>query len=207
MSDPFASGAPPASVRNAPAIQEILSRVWAPLIANGGAVLEAASGSGYHAYTFAKAFPKLAWQSTDGDAESCRNLARVMATAALPNLKPPLQLDVSAAAWPVTSTDAMLCINMIHISPWAATLDLFKGAARILAPGSTLVTYGPYSLNGDFLAESNVAFDQSLRTRNPDWGLREVTDVAGAASEHGFTHAETLRMPANNLMLVFTLRG
>jgi len=92
---------------------------------------------------------------------------------------------------------------MIHISPWAATVGLFTGAARLMPTHGLVVTYGPYSIDGDFQAESNIAFDQSLKARNPAWGIRDVKDVAAVAATHGFRHTETIRMPANNLMLVF----
>jgi hypothetical protein len=200
--DPFVNGAPPASVRNAPVIRDVLARVFASQIENGGLVLEIASGSGYHAYFFAQAFPKLRWQPTDADEESCHALAAVVKTADLKNLRAPLHLNV-CAPWPIKTADALVCINMIHISPWAATLALFAGAAKILTAGAPLVTYGPYSINDDFLAESNIAFDQSLQARNPAWGIRDVKDVTQVAGVNGFQHMETVRMPANNLTLVF----
>ena len=105
--------------------------------------------------------------------------------------------------WLVTEADALVCINMIHISPWAATVALFEGAARVLAPGAPMLTYGPYIMHGDFGAESNIDFDQSLKSRNPEWGLREVDDVTRTAMILGFTLDEIVPMPANNLSLVF----
>ncbi len=193
--------APPASVRNAPPILEVLTRVLSPPAFTGRDLIEIAAGSGYHAPIFAKALAHLTWQPTDADALCLQSIAAHVAAAGLANLRTPLALDVSAATWPVTAADAMLCINMIHISPWAATLGLFAGAARLGA--GVVMTYGPYSIDGDFQAESNVAFDQSLRMRNSAWGIRDVKDVAAVAASHGFTHDETVRMPANNLMLIF----
>jgi hypothetical protein len=117
-------------------------------------------------------------------------------------LRPPLALDVRAP-WPAVGADAIVCINMIHISPWAATLALIENAARVIPEDGRLVTYGPYSIDGDFLAESNVAFDASLKERNPEWGIRDVRAIEAAARENGLALMETVRMPANNLMLIF----
>ncbi|MBY0509916.1 MAG: DUF938 domain-containing protein [Rhodospirillaceae bacterium] len=195
--------APPASVRNAPPILDVLARVLSPAAFIGRELVEIAAGSGYHAPIFARALPHLRWQPTDADALSLQSIAAHVAAAGLANLRTPLALDVTAATWPVTAADAILCINMIHISPWAATLGLFAGAARLMPQKGLVITYGPYSIDGDFQAESNVAFDQSLRARNSAWGIRDVKDVAAVAAGHGFAHDETVRMPANNLMLIF----
>lgn len=195
--------APPASVRNAGPILEVLQRVLTPPAFTGHAVVEIAAGSGYHGPVFAKALPHLVWQPTDADAACRASIAQHVAAAALPNLRPPLALDVCAAEWPVASADAIVCINMIHISPWTATEGLFQGAARLMPGAGVIVTYGPYAIDGDFLSASNVDFDQSLKARNPAWGIRDVQDVAAVASAQGFAHDETLRMPANNLMLIF----
>ena len=193
--------APPASVRNAAPILDVLKRVLAPPSFLGRSVLEIAAGSGYHGPIFARALPHLTWQPSDPDADARSSIAAHVTAAALPNLHPPLELDVCATAWPVETAGAIVCINMIHISPWSATLGLFNGAAR--AKTHTVVTYGPYSVDGNFLAESNIAFDQSLRARNAAWGIRDVHHVARVAATCGFAHDETVAMPANNLMLVF----
>ena len=193
--------APPAAVRNAEPILDVLRRILSPPDFTGNRLLEIAAGSGYHAACFARALPHLSWQPTDADTGSRGSIAAHVAAAALPNLRAPLPLDVCEEPWPVSGTDAILCINMIHISPWEATAALFRGARQLTA--SMVVTYGPYSIDADLLAESNVAFDQSLRSRNPAWGIRDVRDVARVAADHGYRHAETERMPANNLMLVF----
>lgn len=193
---------PPPAVRNTPHLAEVLSRV----LPAAGLVLEIASGSGYHAAAFAAAFPQLSWQPTDPNPEARTSIAAYVADLGLANLKQPLALDVTQTSWPVTEATAVMCINMIHISPWAATLGLFAGAAKILPAGTPLFTYGPYIMHGDFIAESNVAFDQSLKARNPDWGLREVDDVVAVADKAGFTLAEIIPMPANNQSLVFRKR-
>jgi hypothetical protein len=107
----------------------------------------------------------------------------------------------------VTRVDAVVCINMIHISPWAATLALFAGAARLLARGRLLITYGPYRIHGDYQAESNRAFDDSLRMRNPAWGVRDVTALDDVAATEGFTRVLMRAMPANNHVLAFRRAG
>jgi SAM-dependent methyltransferase len=193
---------PPAAVRNAGPITEVLARVLAPYRERKGAILEIAAGSGYHAAHFAGAFPELTWQPSDPDAAARESISEYAATSGLANLRPPLALDVRAP-WPAVNADAIVCINMIHISPWAATLALFENAARIIPNDGRLITYGPYAIDGDFLAESNVAFDASLKDRNPEWGIRDVREIEKVARTNGLMLAETVRMPANNLTLIF----
>ena len=194
---------PPASVRNTPPLTEVLTRILAPNPKPCGVVLELASGSGYHASAFAAALPHLTWQPTDPDETALASIKAYVDDAGLANLRPPLALDVRAEHWLAPAVDAMVCINMIHISPWASTVGLFKGAGRMLATGRTLITYGPYAINGDFQAESNVAFDQSLRARNAEWGVRDLKDILPLAEAHGLALAECISMPANNHTLVF----
>jgi SAM-dependent methyltransferase len=186
-------------LRNRDAIAAVLGD-WLPA---SGTVLEVASGSGEHAVHFAAAFPKLDWQPSDPDPSALASIAAWSAEAGLPNIAAPLHLDASAPDWPLGHADALLCINMVHISPWAATLGLFAGAARLLGPGAPLILYGPYLEADVATADSNLAFDESLRSRNPDWGLRSVKAVIDAVAPHGFRFAERRTMPANNLMLLF----
>ena len=190
----------PASLRNAEPILAVLRRVLSPPQFTGHRVLEIASGSGYHGATFADALPYLMWQPSDADPAARESIASYVNGGALPNLLAPLALDV-CAPWPVTAADAIVCINMIHISPWTATEALFAGAQRLRA--EIVVTYGSYSIAGDFLAASNVALDASLKERNPAWGIRDVNDVADLAQRNGFRLDETVHMPANNLALIF----
>ena len=164
----------PATLRNRDAIAAVLGD-WLPA---SGTVLEVASGSGEHAVHFAAAFPKLDWQPSDPDPSALASIAAWSAEAGLPNIAAPLHLDASAPDWPLGHADALLCINMVHISPWAATLGLFAGAARLLGPGAPLILYGPYLEADVATADSNLAFDESLRSRNPDWGL----SIRGVAS-------------------------
>ena len=204
MKTPFSEGeASPAAVRNTPPIVDVLQRVLAPHLSRQAVILGIAEGAGYHAFSFAQTFPDFIWQPSDADGEACRRMADIVVRAELANLRPPIQLDVCAQPWPLVKADAIICINMIHISPWEATLALFRGAAKLLTRGQPLLTYGPYSIAGDFLSQSNIGFDQSLRTRNSAWGIRDVNDVERVAKESGFALEETIRMPANNLMLVF----
>lgn len=190
----------PATVRNRDAIAAVLAD-WLP---PAGLVLEVASGSGEHAVHFAAAFPGLQWQPSDPDPAALASIAAWRAEAGLANIAPPLLLDAAAPEWPVGTADALLCINMVHISPWAATRGLLAGAARVLPQGAPLILYGPYLESEVATAPSNLAFDRSLKERDPDWGLRDLDAVKAAAASLAF--AERRAMPANNLMLLFHRR-
>jgi len=189
----------PPVARNRDPILDVLRRIL-PVY---GLVLEVASGSGEHAAYFAQALPSLSWQPTDPDPEALASIAAHRAAVDAPNLLPPLQLDVTAERWPLERTDAIICNNMIHISPWAACEGLIAGAARILPPGGILYLYGPYKIDGRHTAPSNEEFDLSLRSRNPQWGIRDLADVTALAERHNFTLAESVQMPANNLSVIF----
>jgi len=192
---------PPPAVRNTPHLIDVLAKA----LPVAGVVLEIASGSGYHAAHFARAFPHLTWQPSDPDDAARASIAAYVHDEGLANLRPPLALNATDP-WPLASAAAVLCINMIHISPWAATCALFEGAAKILGPGAPLITYGPYIVRGDFRGEGNVAFDASLKSRNPEWGLREVADLEALAATNGFGLEDIVPMPANNLTLVWRKR-
>jgi SAM-dependent methyltransferase len=166
-------------------------------------VLEVASGSGEQVAEFARAFPKLLWQPSDADPAALASIEAWRTEAPAFNLLPPVQLDASALGWPIASAEAVVCINMAHISPWSATEGLMRAAGRVLDPGGPLYLYGPYRQAGVETAPSNEAFDRSLKDRNPEWGLRQVADVGAAAAEHGLVLERTIAMPANNLSLVF----
>ncbi|NIJ39435.1 hypothetical protein FHR22_004185 [Sphingopyxis panaciterrae] len=189
----------PATLRNRDAIAAVLAD-WLP---PSGRVLEVASGSGEHIVHFAAAFGHLIWQPSDPDPAALTSIAAWSAEAGLANVAPPLKLDAAAPGSPLTGADAILCINMVHISPWAATLGLFAAAAQLLPRGAPLVLYGPYIEADVPTAESNRAFDVSLRARNPDWGLRDTAAVEAAAGAAGLSFAGRRAMPANNLMLLF----
>ena len=167
-----------------------------------GTVLEVASGSGEHAAYLAGEFPALDWQPSDADPAGLASIAAWC--AGLDNVAPPLALDAAASDWPVRRADAVLCVNMAHISPWAATLGLLAGARRVLGPAAPLVLYGPFRQAGVPLAPGNAAFDEALRRRDPAWGVRAVEDIADAAA--GLALDRVVPMPADNLTLVFRAR-
>jgi SAM-dependent methyltransferase len=201
MADPTSSDAltSPSFLRNRDPILSVLTRV----LPEGGTVLEIAGGSGEHAVYFAAALPSLIWQPTDLDQVALRSIAAHRAAARLPNVRPPLQLDASARSWPLEHADAVMVINMLHISPWRAAEGLMAGAGRVLRPGSVLYLYGPFRENGVHTAPSNAVFDESLRARNPEWGVRDVADLTELARAHGLSSAERVSMPAINLSLNF----
>jgi hypothetical protein len=168
-----------------------------------GTVLEISSGTGEHAVSFAAAFPALVWQPTDLDPGALASIAAHRADAGLANLLPPLPLDTTAPQWPVAQADAIICINMIHIAPWAACAGLLAGAGRLLPAGGVLYLYGPFKVAGRHTADSNRAFDEDLRARDPAWGVRDLDAVRALAADHGLALVETIAMPANNLSLMF----
>ena len=188
----------PHVARNAGPIAEVLREV----LPERGLVLEVASGSGEHALHFAREFPKLLWQPSDPEPAALRSIEAWRAEAGLFNLLPAISLDARAADWPVAQADAVLAINMVHISPWSATLGLLRGAAKLLAPGAPLYFYGAYRREGVETAPSNEAFDESLRARDPEWGLREMEAVVAEGEARGFALDRVIEMPANNLSLI-----
>ena len=189
----------PAVARNRDSITAVLRDV----LPTSGKVLEVASGSGEHIVHFACEFPALNWQPSDPEAAALASITAWSAEAGLPNIAPPIRIDAMAADWALARADAILCINMIHIAPWAATLGLMAGGGRLLADGTPLYLYGPFRERGVPLAQGNADFDASLKSRDPEWGLRWVHEVAEVAATHGLALTERYEMPANNLSLVF----
>lgn len=187
----------PATARNREPIAAVLDVV----LPRSGTVLEIASGSGEHCAFFAERFPALHWQPSDPEPSALASIAAWC--AGLANVAPPLAIDAAAAQWPVERADAMLCVNMVHISPWEATLGLLDGAARVLPDGAPLILYGPYRRAEAQTAPSNEAFDASLRARDSRWGLRDVADVTAEAAARGLSLERLVEMPANNIMLVY----
>ena len=188
-----------AAERNKGPILDVLQRV----LPDKGLVLEIASGTGQHMLHFAAALPGLRWQPIDADPEAQESISLSVATADLNNVNVALQLDVLKAPWPIREADALLCINMIHISPWAATVALFDGARDMLSAGNVLFVYGPYRCNERHTAPSNEAFDASLRARNPEWGVRDLEAVTKTAATAGFVCEDVIKMPANNFSVIF----
>jgi SAM-dependent methyltransferase len=193
----------PAAERNREPILAELKRV----LPNAGLVLEIASGTGEHIIHFANALPGLTWQPSDSDATFRRSIKAWIAKEAPANVRMPVYLDVLRLPWPVTQADVVLCINMIHVSPWAATQALLDGAKRILPAGGVLFLYGPYRRFGRHTAPSNAAFDEQLRTSDPEWGLRDLEAVTELARAAGFRLGEVVDMPSNNFSVVFRREG
>ena len=188
----------PAALRNREPISVVLGE-WLP---KNGLVLEIASGTGEHVVYFAERFPGLEWQPSDINADALRSITAWHGATGLQNVRVPIELDASAAGWPIESADCVLSINMVHISPWASALGLLDGAARLLPAGGPLILYGPWLSKDIETAPSNLDFDENLRSRDPQWGLRTVEEFAAAALERGLMLERTREMPANNLMLL-----
>ncbi len=192
----------PAAERNAEPILAVLREV----LPAAGTVLEVASGTGQHVATFAAALPALTFQPSEPQTDNHTSIAAW--TEGLDNVRPPLALDVTAESWPIEGVlDAVFCANMIHIAPPEATAGLLRGAARHLRPGGVLVLYGPFRIEGAHTAPSNAAFDASLKSRDPRWGIRDLSVVASQAAALGLTQREVREMPANNKTVVFERIG
>ena len=192
----------PATERNREAILEVLRDVLPPR----GSVLEIASGTGEHVVFFARALPQLRWQPSDASAVHLESIRAWTDESGAQNIAPALLLDVERQPWPVTEADAILNINMIHISPWSATGALFEGAARVLSAAGVLFLYGPFKRGGQHTAESNQRFDERLRAEDSRWGVRDLDEVERTAAAAGFGGAQVVAMPANNLSVVFRRR-
>ncbi|KVV33158.1 SAM-dependent methyltransferase [Burkholderia ubonensis] len=197
--DPSMRLSAPAAERNRGPILDVLRRV----LPARGDVLEIASGTGQHVVHFAAGLPGLHWHPSDPDAQARRSIAAWISQAGLSNVDAPLAFDVRDAAWPFAALDAIVCINMIHIAPWACAEALFAGASRVLRPGGVLVLYGPYRREGRHTAPSNAAFDAQLRSRDPSWGVRDLETVVALGLDRGLDCIEVVEMPANNLSVVF----
>jgi hypothetical protein len=189
----------PATVRN----RDFILNVLFDVLPTTGLILEIASGSGEHVVYFARNFPSLVFQPSDPEPEALLSVAAWVKAAQVTNVRAPIVLDASQSPWPIASADGIICINMVHISPWDATVGLITGAAATLPPGSPLYLYGPYKREGFATAPSNQAFDRNLRDRNPAWGLRDLEAVAAIAQSAGFSVPTVTEMPANNLSVVF----
>ncbi len=188
----------PATERNKAPILDVLRRV----LPARGTVLEVASGTGQHVVHFAGNLPDLNWQPSDPEEGHRASIRARVAAAGLTNVAAPLRLDVLDRPWPVQAIDAIVCINMIHIAPWAAALALLQEAGNLLPGGGVLYLYGPYRRNDQDTAPSNAAFDADLRQRNAAWGVRNLEDVLREAAAVGLELQEIVEMPANNLSVV-----
>ena len=200
---------------DAPAFHRNHEPIWSAiadlLSAQSGDVLEIGSGTGQHAATFAARTPRLTWWPSDVHDSHLKSIEAWRAYSGLANLRAPQRIDLIDPQWSWTSDDgaggaltAMLCINVLHISPWSVSQNLFAGAGRYLRDGGRLFIYGPFKRGGAHTAPSNAAFDASLRAENAEWGVRDVDDLNALAHKAGLAAADVKTMPANNLMLVFT---
>ena len=189
----------PACERNKKAILEVLQQ-HLPQKAH---VLEIASGTGQHAAYFTEKKPRWRIQTTDINPLALASIKAYQTEAERDNFPPPLELSVTDESWPVETFDAALCCNMIHIAPWEACVGLFKGMNKYLKPGACLILYGPFLQEGIETAESNLKFDQSLKQRDPRWGLRSLEKVEELAERYGFRLKQIHQMPAHNLLIVF----
>lgn len=193
----------PSAVRNRDPILAVLRQ---HLPANG-LVLEVASGTGEHIVHFAAAMPGIVFQPSDPEADSRASIDAWVKSLGLSNVRQAIALDAAASCWPIASADAIVCINMIHIAPWEATIGLIRGASRVLNAGAPMVLYGPFREGGRHTARTNATFDADLRARNPLWGVRDLDAVAEFATTNGFVGPQVFRMPANNLCAVFSNGG
>jgi hypothetical protein len=189
----------PSALRNRDEILVELRRA----LPTRGTLLEVASGVGIHCCFFAPHFPSLRWQPTDRDPERLASIRAYAAERVIDNLAAPLELDTTWETWPVEQAAAMVNINMIHASPWEATLGLFAGARRTLSPGGLLFVYGAYKRHGHTTAPSNLAFDARLKERDPRWGVRQLEDVVAAAEAAGLRLEEVRAVPNNNCVVLY----
>ena len=200
--DPSDLHTSPSAVRNTQPIVEVLSSV----LPDQGTAVEIASGTGQHAVAFATQFPRWNWIPSDPHPAARSSIAAWKAKTALKNLGAPVNIDLTKPDWHddvVEPVKAILAINVVHISPWTASLGLVKGAAATLPSGGLLFVYSCFSRDGVHLSDSNIAFDKSLRTRNPLWGVRDTSELASAGQDHGLDLQDIIEMPANNLSLIF----
>ncbi len=193
----------PSAERNKDPILAVLARV----LPTRGLVLEIGSGTGQHVAHFAKAMPDLQWQPSDADIAYRHSVGRWIDKEELANVRPPVLLDVHDASWPVVVVDAVVAINVLHVSPWSASAALFDGARNVVRSDGIVFLYGPFMRTGRHTAPSNAQFDAALRARDPHWGVRDVDDVIAIARAAGFVLAEIAEMPANNLSVIFRNAG
>jgi len=194
--------------RNHQAIWAVLQQF---LAGKSGDVVEAGSGTGQHVVDFARRIAEITWWPSDLNEQHLKSIAAWRAHAGLPNIRPPLRIDLSDPLWCPEMHDgngpgellAVFCANVIHIAPWRIAEGLFAGAGRYLRADGRLFLYGPFKRNGKHTALSNAIFDSSLRDNNAEWGVRDTEDLEKLAASVGLALTEIAQMPANNLILVF----
>ncbi len=192
----------PSATRNSAVILEILKEH----LPETGRALEIASGSGQHAAAFAIAFPRIDWFPSDPDERARISIAAWSRNIAAENLNPPLDIDVTGALWHggvEGPFNALLAINMVHITPWAVTVGLLRGAGELLVRDGLLYLYGPYRRDGAHTAQSNVKFDEWLKGQNEEWGVLDMGEVERQAEVNALHLDKVIDMPANNFSLIF----
>jgi SAM-dependent methyltransferase len=195
----------PAAERNTRPILSVLHEV----LPVEGRALEIASGTGQHAVAFARTFPGLEWHPSDVSQEARASISAWAQEAGCPNLHPPREIDVTQSGWhelPERPFTAVLAINLIHISPWAVTQGLVEGAGRLLKQGGLFYLYGPYRVDGEHTAESNIRFEELLKAQSEEYGVRDMAEVEAEAGKHGFALEQAVAMPANNFSVIFRRR-
>jgi len=198
MSNPEPRHAP-ATMRNRDAIVAVLRDV----LPSTGRILEVASGTGEHAVYFGQQFPDLSFQPSDPDPANLESITAWTNRENVSNVLSPLPLNALTSDWDIDQPAAILCINMIHIAPWEATIGLFNNAAELLRPSAPLYLYGPYFRKGVETAQGNLDFERSLKSRNLQWGIRDVADIDALAAQSGFKRQNLIEMPANNISLIY----
>ena len=193
----------PAPERNKEPILQVLLSNLPQTLGHNGTVLEIGAGTGQHSTYFARKFATSVWQATDPEPLHLKSIQAWIDWSNLLNMPKPLYLDTQKKPWPIRVADAIVCVNMIHVSPWASCTSLFEGAAEILSPNGIIYLYGPFSVGGNYTSQSNAAFHESLKSQNPAWGVRDLDDVKAVAVKYGFRKCETVEMPANNLSVFF----
>ena len=194
----------PSPERNKHAILQVLREHIPHTPGQDRLCLEIAAGSGQHAAHFAAGLPDTIWQASDPNPRHVASIQAWLDWTGLTKTPAPLCLDTRNRPWPIQSADAVLCINMIHISPWESCISLFDEASTILSKEGVVYLYGPFSIGGKHTSQSNIAFDESLQSQDSSWGVRDLNDVSAIARRHGFRLIANLGMPANNLSVIFT---
>ena len=193
----------PAPERNKDAILQVLREYIPHTPGQDRLCLEIAAGSGQHAAHFAARLPDTIWQASDPDPHHLASIKAWLDWTGLTKTPEPLYLDTRNRPWPIQSADAVLCINMIHISPWESCISLFDEASTILSREGVVYLYGPFTIGGKHISPSNIAFDESLKSQDTGWGVRDLNEVSAVARQHGFRLSAKLAMPANNLSVIF----
>jgi len=195
----------PATQRNRDCIGDVLSRI----IKKNSSILEIGSGSGEHGVDFQKRFPEIIWQTSDPDLLHRKSIISWIEHEEL-NMKmpPPLEVNVEKVPWHlptqlVNSLQGVVAINMIHVAKWNCTIELFKGAGKLLKEGDFLFLYGPFKIGNKHISKSNYFFDNSIKTKNVLWGIRNIEEVSEEAKKNSFSQKNTIRMPANNFSLIY----